>query len=420
MSIPVNKGSPRPFRITHHPDCGGIAEISGFMKDESQAFNWPSRSRKASAIAYRIFTVLHMALFTSLLSAAETDIIAGEYIALALQGELGKAGHLFNRIESHSGSALDHQLAEKFHHRFILRDENQPASTGNFFTDQLLSIYREYWTLSMMGEFSSMEGLEWLNKKVDKTLIYHNYISYSNNLDYIMESPAAALAQLGVHSNNSFSSPWHDLLLWKTQVSRPFVIELTDSQQAVNVVFMDDFYSLGWSEFATLGMTSTGGWAARDALYCVSWAWNQDSENFRVSFLQHEGRHFADFDQFPELNIIDLEYRAKLTELAFASSTLPRILDKFTNNGSLNPDSPHAYANYQVTRDLYQALYDSEMPESGEPWQRARPAEVNPAARALLDEHTRRLELEGALYSQGVIYRLNSKASTAGEQNAAD
>ncbi|MFC1797090.1 hypothetical protein ACFL1V_08350, partial [Pseudomonadota bacterium] len=310
------------------------------MTDESQALNWPSRSRNASAIAYRIFTVLHMALFTSLLSAAETDIIAGEYIALALQGEPGKAGHLFNSIESHSGSALDHQLAEKFHHRFILRDENQPASTGNLFTDELLSIYREYWTLSMMGEFSSMEGVGWLNRKIDKILIYHNYISYSKNIDYIMESPAAALAQLGVYSNNSFSSPWHDLVLWKTQESRPFVIELTDSQQAVNVVFMDDFYSLGWSEFATLGMTSTGGWAAKDALYCVSWAWNQASENFQVSFLQHEGRHFADFDQFPELNIIDLEYRAKLTELAFASSTLPRILDKFTNNGSLNPDSP--------------------------------------------------------------------------------
>ncbi|MEK6195635.1 MAG: hypothetical protein N2F24_15585 [Deltaproteobacteria bacterium] len=388
------------------------------MTDDLQSLNRPSRSRKAGAIAYRVFTVLYMALFTSLVTAAETDTVAGEYIALALQGEPGKAGHLFNSIESHSGSTLDHHLAEKFRHRFILRDEDQPVSTGNIFTDQLLSIYRQYWTLSMMGEFSSLDGMEWLNSKVNKSLIYHNYISYSKNKDEIMESPAEALAQQGVYSDSSFSSPWHDLLLWNTQESRSFVIELTDSQQVVNVVFMDDFYSLGWSEFATLGMTSTGGWAARDALYCVSWAWNQDSENFQVSFLQHEGRHFADFDQFPELNIIDLEYRAKLTELAFASSTLPRILDKFTINGSLNPNSPHAYANYQVTRDLYHALYDSEMPEAGKPWQRVKPEEVNSAARALLTQHTRQLENEGALMTEGIIYKQISKIGPGGKQDA--
>ena len=405
MSIPMRKGNRRPSRINQHPEFGDFTEISCFRTGDLQALNWPNRCRKAGAISYRIFTVLYLALFTSLLTAAETDTVAGEYIALALQGEPGKAGHLFNSIESHSGSTLDHQLAEKFHHRFILRDEDQPASTGNIFTDQLLSIYRQYWTLSMMGELSSMEGVDWLNEKVNKLVIYHNYISYSKNIDEIMKSPAVALAQLGVYSDNSFSSPWHDLLLWKTQESRFFVIELTDSQQAVNVIFMDDFYSLGWSEFATLGMTSTGGWAARDALYCVSWAWNQDSENFQVSFLQHEGRHFADFDQFPELNIIDLEYRAKLTELAFASSTLPRILNKFTNNGSLNPNSPHAYANYRVARDLYRALFDSEMPESGKPWQRIRSDKVNPAARALLDQHTQQLQTEGALTTKGFIYK---------------
>ena len=35
--------------------------------------------------------------------------------------------------------------------------------------------------------------------------------------------------------------------------------------------------------FAPLGMTSTGGWAKKDLLYCVSWAWDQTSEHFKVS-----------------------------------------------------------------------------------------------------------------------------------------
>lgn len=91
------------------------------------------------------------------------------------------------------------------------------------------------------------------------------------------------------------------------------------------------------------------------------------------------------------LQAIDLEYRAKLTELAFASSSMPRLLNKFTGNGAANPDSPHAFANYRVSRDLYQAIFGSPLPETGKPWHRVGADKVNPAARALLAEHTRKL-----------------------------
>jgi hypothetical protein len=366
-----------------------------------------SQTRKPENRAHGWIIYLSLALFSLSSGAAETGTVSSRYIALALQGDVSQASLLFDKLAPPSEFDLDHELAKQFQHRFILRDEDGQPTSGSAFIDQLLAAYRQYWTQSMMGELPASEGSEWLDNSLYKLHKNHNYISILENTDDIYASLENAIGQQGFYSDFSFSSPWRDLVLWKTEQRKSFLIELTDRQQAVDVVFMDDFHSLGWSEFATLGMTSTGGWAKKDLLYCVTWAWDQASEHFRVSFLQHEGRHVADFELFPKMHAIDLEYRAKLTELAFASTTLPRILKKFTDNGSANQDSPHAFANYRVSRDLYRALFGSAMPESGNPWLRVGADKVNPAARILLDKHTRLLEKEGALVTTGVIYQQN-------------
>lgn len=344
-------------------------------------------------------------LFSLSAGARETDTLSAAYVALALQGDVSHAGELFEKLKPTPGSGAEFQLAERYRHRFILRDEETPADSGSAFIDQLLSTYRAYWTRSMMGELPPEAGSEWLDNQLYKLLEYYNDKELSEKSLDLISTLKEAIDELGFHSDFSFSSPWRDLVLWKTEQRQRYLIELTDRKQPVDVVFMDDFHSLGWSEFATLGMTSTGGWAKKNLLYCVSWAWDPTSENFQVSFLKHEGRHVADFEQFPQLHAIDLEYRAKLTELAFASSTLPRILKKFTDNGSDNPDSPHAYANYRVSRDLYRTLIGRELPESGNPWLLTSADKINPVARALLDKHTELLENEGARVTSGVVHR---------------
>ena len=63
-------------------------------------------------------------------------------------------------------------------------------------------------------------------------------------------------------------------------------------------------------------MTSTGGWAKEDGLYCLCRHYDLDSERYKLSFLKHEARHFADYELYPELQPSDMEYRSKLTELA--------------------------------------------------------------------------------------------------------
>lgn len=223
------------------------------------------------------------------------------------------------------------------------------------------------------------------------------------NQSDIMSTLDQALLQQDIFFDRSLASPWYDLLLWKSQWQQKLEIELTDQRLELNVIFMDDFISLGWTDFATLGMTSSGGWAAVDAIYCVSWAWNHDSENFAVSFLKHEGRHFADFKTFPNLGVIDLEYRAKLTELAFASTTLPRILANFTVNSSPNSGSPHAFANYLITRDLYRAIFTADMAPKGRSLQDIPAEQIHTAARTLLEDHTARLHDAGAFITDGVL-----------------
>lgn len=199
------------------------------------------------------------------------------------------------------------------------------------------------------------------------------------------------LVARGFHALSDHAAPWRDLLLWKHQEERAFTVQLTDTQREVHVVFMKEFYSQGWTHFASLGRVTTSGWAAADRLYCVDWAYDRDSESFRISYLKHETRHLVDYERFPQLQQADLEYRAKLTELAFASATLPRVLAQFRRDAAPNPALPHAFANLRVTRDLHALLYDKPLPASGEPWAHLSPVRVNRAARELLRRHTRAL-----------------------------
>jgi hypothetical protein len=86
---------------------------------------------------------------------------------------------------------------------------------------------------------------------------------------------------------------------------------------------------------------------------------NYDSltdENFWVNFLAHESQHFADKRRYKNLADWELEYRAKLVELAYAVTTKDDVLSTFSNNQSDDKDDPHSYANKQVLIAIRQRL----------------------------------------------------------------
>jgi len=322
---------------------------------------------------------------------------------MARQGDLRQALELFHSLDPASGSQLDHDLAVRYQQRFVLRDEPGASHSENPFIQDLLKIYTTYWTRSLLGEFDFEAGKKWLETELHILLVNHDLKELLENGSDTMSALGQALSEQGLYFDHSLASPWYDLLLWKSQQQQRFEVDLADQRVELDVVFMDDFISLGWADFATLGMTSSAGWAASDAIYCVSWAWDHDSENFRVSFLQHEGRHFADFKSYPRLGVIDLEYRAKLTELAFADTTLFRILANFSVNSAPNPESPHAYANYLVIHNLYRAVFDMDLTAESPPWSRAPKDKINQAAAELLMAHTDRLIEAGASETTGVL-----------------
>jgi hypothetical protein len=118
-------------------------------------------------------------------------------------------------------------------------------------------------------------------------------------------------------------------MLWKIQSPRTYHINLPEREVDVHVVFMDSFVSLGWAGYATCGRSHTGGWATKDSLYAVVSAYDTTSEQFRVSYLAHEGKHFSDYSEFPQLEQPELEYRAKLTELAASDQSTHALIKAF-------------------------------------------------------------------------------------------
>ena len=114
-------------------------------------------------------------------------------------------------------------------------------------------------------------------------------------------------------------------MVWKTEKDTIYKIKYDGKITSVKVYNIDKFITLGWEQYATLGRHYPRGWATSDALYCFADAYDLKSENFLISFINHEGRHFADYKLFPKLKGIgaaDLEYRAKLTELSLLTKEL--------------------------------------------------------------------------------------------------
>ena len=326
--------------------------------------------------------------------ASGSDSVSDSYISLALQGDLSQAESLFAGLNRNTAQASIVELAERFQARFIDQSEDLSPATGDAFTDAVVSTYRKYWVLTLMGNMSKPEGEAFLNASLQQVISQRGQVEYSNQSSDIFELVGKIFDDKGVHYLDAPAPPLRDLFLWRTEQRRNYSVRLTDHTQKVSVTFINDIYSQGWKQFATLDLVATTGWVEGDQLYCVDGAYDRSSENFEVSYLKHESRHLADFERFPGLQSADLEYRAKLTELAFASSSTRQLLDDFTSKSASNPASPHAYANYRVSRDVYREMYDKPFPESGNAWQGITTQSVNKAARDLLQRETKLLQAD--------------------------
>ena len=317
-------------------------------------------------------------------SATVTD----RYIAMAIQGDLQQAGRILQSARSDPSS--DHlDLAGRFQRRFVQRTEPLSPNTGIQLVDQAVAAYRDYWARSLLAELSREDGESTLQASLHQVLKAE---SASGKAEDIYHSLGNVIEELGYGVLAIPAPPLQDLFIWGGQREQEFTVKLTDHSRIVQVAFMSDFVSLGWKDYAALGLATTTGWVEDGVLYCVEQAYITGTERFEVSYLKHEARHLADLERFPGLRSVDLEYRAKLTELAFASQTLQSLLDDFAAKSAPNPGSPHAEANLRVLQDLHEDLYARPLPQDGNPWRSVRSLQVNAAARRLLRQNTDALE----------------------------
>ena len=328
-------------------------------------------------------------LFFSDVAASEIGGTNDLYMALALQGDL-RAARAWFQTDDAGGSPAQRELSSRFRQRFLDRSEPLSPVSGNALVDDIVSIFRAYWIDALLGEQVGADAIGVLEAALVKSLAEQGWPrADTTTLQDVHALLGTAVASEGFFALSVPAPPLQDLLLWRENERRRFTVELTDQEREVEVVLLTGFVSEGWKHYASLGLVRTTGWVENGVLYCVASAYDLDTEPFEVSFLKHESRHLADYEQFPGLSAVDLEYRAKLTELAFASESVGNLLDDFTEKAAPNPASPHASANERVVRDLYEALYGRPFPGGKEAWMSLDARKINRASRSLLERDSR-------------------------------
>ena len=214
-----------------------------------------------------------------------------------------------------------------------------------------LSAYVRYWRASMM-KADSVEDLE---RRLLESLDAIPGMALATDrasLDSVSDYLVTAIEAEGLHALTGKTEPLYELMIWKSQETAVYDVALPEGAVNVKVVFLDRFASTGWAGYATCEIAHTGGWAKPDALFAVRDSYDVGSEEFRVSYLAHEGQHFADYGKYPRLEQPELEYRAKLAEIAMSTNTTNALLYGFAAMGGESRDAPHAFANRHVTRAL--------------------------------------------------------------------
>lgn len=305
---------------------------------------------------------------------------------------------IFKLLNKDGLNAKDLKFKTTFEERFK-GDADKTIGTPNSQIETLISYFKSYWRKSLLDPDQNFERelagnvVPFLMKNyppVRGKKVTRDSLGFYLR-DYILEQ--------GVYTTKevTYQGRLIDLMVWKKQIPEVYQVDLGKGEiQDVPVYFMEDFATLGWMEYATLGAHHPGGWTETEGIYCVKKAYDLTSENFRISYLAHEARHFADKPLWPDLKSADLEYRAKLTELSLAQDTLFNLITFFSENSNSESENGHQIANYFVIRDLSKKLFKTEVETELEKWKTVGVKKINKAAMQLLKKHTKALNASGS------------------------
>ena len=310
--------------------------------------------------------------------------------AYCLDGNIRPALLMVDTAGRHSLSPKDRQFATEFDSRFRSgQDNSNYLASKRSPIDSLLQIYHAYWRTGLL-DTQRNDDTTFTEKLVQfLKASYGPARALTADPDSIDLYEKGYLGTFGFHTTGfGKTGKFFDLLVWRKEEDTTYNFMMGTEKISAHVVFMDDFITLGWEEFATLEKYYPGGWATSDALYCVKKAYDLNSEQFLISYLAHESRHFADYKLFPGLQSADLEYRAKLTELSLAKTSLYETIEFFISNANKDSDNGHSVADYRAIRDLSKKLFKKEFEKNILAWKKLDPARIHSAAAEILQANT--------------------------------
>ena len=310
----------------------------------------------------------------------------------ALGGDMARALAILDSIDVSQLSAKDSTARACLKRTFgnPPATENLPAQSG-----RILTAYRTYWQAAMLRRATQVDAERDLLRDLRSILAIAP--TDTAGLDDVSERARLAIGKEGLFALTGVTLPYYELMIWRTREPTTYHVKLPERTIEVNVVFLDDFVSLGWAGYATCGRAHSGGWATQDSLFALKSSYDLKSENFRVSYLAHEGRHFSDYSRYPKLEQPELEYRAKLTELAMSDTTTYSLIASFSALTGQDRDVPHSFANYWVARDMSRAvLGKDQLVDDPATWRSVPADRIRKGARRVLQENDQKLKKLGA------------------------
>ena len=327
--------------------------------------------------------------------------VLNAYLRMVFAGDVSGASDLFASEPDDRGSIM---LADKFERRFSRRTDGLDLTRiESSVVREIAELFQSYWLDALLREAPLDVLEERLKGRLDNMLVERGFASALEDEDTLFENVETFIRGEGYFAQSGRTPPLIDLMIWTSNNTAVESVELTDGTYDVELNYIDEFVSFGWSYFAAFGMASTGGWAKEDGLYCICRYYDLDSERFKLSFLKHEARHYVDFGLYPDLQPADLEYRGKLTELAYSEEGTYRLLEQFTKAANRVENAPHPLANWYLVEGLSELLLDGKRPVDASAWELIPKEQIRQAARRLLQNHDNKLADLGPSTAKGIV-----------------
>lgn len=345
----------------------------------------------------RLFCAVVLITSWSWGSAQPDSAVFDDLLIQALQGDMRTVLDSMDQLVALP--IKQQQMRATLGHRFRTQDEAYDFHTNDPSVIGVMRIYQHYWAEAMMGG-DLKEHDTGLGFRIGEHLRANVPGLRGRNDNWFQkhwnEELDKHLKAHGCYPAVGKTGQFYDLLLHAKETEMHYAVTTPEDTLDVKVVFMDSVISNGWEGYATCDTYYPGGWATNDALYCAHDSYDLNSENFTVSYLKHEGKHFADYKRFPKLESPDLEYRAKLVELASADTITYELIRFFIQNSAYDELNSHAYANFCVIRDLSRTLFQKEREEGLEAWRNVPIPTLRDASATLLRKNTTALKIAGA------------------------